>query len=167
MVKRILLIILIITFLLPKESITTKSNNIDNRKQDAMIGKIVIPKINLNRPLFDIESEENTIEKNITILKESTFPEHKNSIMIIAAHSGTGEIAYFNELDKLTEDDKIVLIIKNKKYNYIVNEIWEERKNGYININKSNKRQLILTTCSPTKTNYQLVINCIEKDVSN
>ena len=86
--------------------------------------------------------------------------------MLLAAHSGTGEIAYFNELDKLNIEDEIILIINKTKYIYKVNNIWEEKKNGYININKSNNKKLILTTCSPTNNNYQLIIECIEKDVS-
>ncbi|MBQ6323212.1 MAG: hypothetical protein IJI22_00070 [Bacilli bacterium] len=58
------------------------------------------------------------------------------------------------------------LIINRKKYTYEVKDIWEEEKNGYINLNKEGKNQLILTTCSPTRNNYQLVVNCIEKDVN-
>ena len=84
--------------------------------------------------------------------------------MIIAAHSGEGKIAYFEELDKLRINDEITLIYNNKKYTYQVNEIWEEKKNGYININRENKKQLVLTTCSPTKKDYQLVVNSIEKE---
>ena len=84
--------------------------------------------------------------------------------MIIAAHSGIGPIAYFQELNKLELNDEITLIIENKTYTYKVKDIWEEKKNGYINFNKENKKQLILTTCSPNKEGYQLVINCIEKE---
>ena len=84
--------------------------------------------------------------------------------MFIAAHSGIGKIAYFEELDELKPNDEIILNINNKTYKYIVKEYWEEKKNGYINVNKESKKQLILTTCSPNKDNYQLIINCIEKE---
>ena len=67
-------------------------------------------------------------------------------------------------LDKLEINDEIILIIENNKNTYKVKDIWEEKKNGYININKENKKQLVLTTCSPNKEGYQLVINCIEKE---
>jgi LPXTG-site transpeptidase (sortase) family protein len=136
--------------------------NINNK--ETPIGKLIIKNINLKQNLYSINSEENTIEKNVEILKESIYPDKDNSLMILAAHSGTGEIAYFEELDKLNINDEIILIYKNKKYTYIIKEIWEEKKNGYININKENKKQLILTTCSPNKYNYQLIINCIEKE---
>ena len=42
--------------------------------------------------------------------------------------------------------------------------MWEEIKNGFINVNKEPDNQLILTTCSPIHNNYQLIVNCIEKE---
>ena len=144
MLKRILLIIIVISIIILKTQI---SNNIiiKNRKTN-------------------IDSPENTIEKHVETLKESITPDKKNSIMILAAHSGTGKIAYFQELDKLEKNDIVILIYNNNKYKYFVKDIWEEKKNGYIHINREDKKQLILTTCSPTKAKYQLIINCIEKE---
>ena len=131
-----------------------------NKKEDTPIGKITINKINLNEYFYSIESTENTIEKHVSILKESDFP----NILILAAHSGIGKIAYFEKLDHLNINDEIKINYDGKVYYYIIKEIWEEKKNGYININKELEHQLILTTCSPKKKNYQLVINCIEKE---
>lgn len=139
-----------------------KVNNIDSEQ----IGSIKIKKLNLNQPLYKIDSEKNNIEENVTILRDSIMPDQKNSIVFLAAHSGTGKIAYFEELNQLTIGDIINLEYKNQKYEYKVNKIWEENKNGYIHINKENRNQLILTTCSPTKTNKQLVINSINKSTS-
>ena len=166
MLKKMLIIIFIISIIISNKKASITSNNNINIKNSDIIGEIIIPKINIDKPLFRVQSPENNIEKNITILKESIFPDKDNSIMLLAAHSGTGEIAYFNELDKLTIEDEIILIINKTRYIYKVNNIWEEKKNGYININKSNNKKLILTTCSPTNNNYQLIIECIEKDVS-
>ena len=92
------------------------------------------------------------------------MPDKNNSILFIAAHSGTGKIAYFNRLNELKKGDKVILIFHNKTITYIVKDIWEENKNGYINVKKDTKNQLVLTTCSPNKKNKQLIINCIEKD---
>ena len=86
------------------------------------------------------------------------------SIIFIAAHSGEGKIAYFNELNKLKIDDKVIIKINNKKYTYLVKEMWEEKKNGFINVNKEPENQLILTTCSPFNKNKQLIVSCIEKE---
>ena len=140
---------------IPLKIISSKEKN---------IGKLLINKIDLNEELFPIDSPNNTVNKHVTIMKESTSPDQDSSIMILAAHSGRGKIAYFKELDKLQQNDEIMLIYKNNTYLYKVKEIWEEKKTGYINFNRENKKQLILTTCSPKKDGYQLVINCIEKE---
>ena len=157
-----LLLISLISIKLSKEDIF--NSKIINKNNTDIVGKIIIKKINLQNNLYDINSILNTIEKNVTILKESIPPNKQNSLLIIAAHSGTGNIAYFQELDKLDINDDITIIYKKKKYNYIVKDIWEEKKTGYIHINREKTKQLVLTTCSPTKDNYQLIVNCIEKE---
>ena len=87
------------------------------------------------------------------------MPTEKNSIVFLAAHSGNGSIAFFKDLNKLEVGDIIELKYKNQIYHYQINNIWEERKNGYIHVNKTKLKQLILTTCSPEKENKQLIIN--------
>ena len=128
--------------------------------KEKPIGTLIINKINLKEDLYDIDSSKNNIEEHVTILQGSKFPE----LLILAAHSGQGRIAYFEELDNLKINDSIKLVYNNKEYFYYVKDIWEEKKTGYININKETNNQLILTTCSPDKKNYQLVINCIKKE---
>ena len=136
----------------------------ENNKKDNKIGKIIIKKININNDLYSINSTENDINKNITILNNSIPPYEDNSIMFVAAHSGTSNISFFKNLDKLEETDEIILIYKDKEYKYIVKNSWEEEKNGYINIQKLKEKQLILTTCSPSSENKQLIVNCILKE---
>jgi hypothetical protein len=66
------------------------------------------------------------------------------------------------DLMKLKKTDIIKLTYKDKHYIYEIKDIWEIEKTGSINIEKENNTQLILTTCSPTKENYQLIINSIQ-----
>lgn len=143
------------------DKIQIKVRKIDDKEQ---IGSIFIDKLNINKPLYNINSDKNNIEENITILKESIPPIKDNSILIIAAHSGTGPIAFFKDLDKLNINDEIIINYDNNNYKYYVKDIWEEKKNGYINVNKENKKQLVLTTCSPNNNGYQLIINCVIKE---
>lgn len=150
-----------INTILPKE--LPKFQIINQRNKDE-VGTLIINKIQLKEKIFKINSTENNVDKHVTILKESIFPEKDNSIIFLAAHSGNGSIAYFQRLDEIQLKDEIILIYNSKRYNYEVKEIWEEKKNGFININKDIKKQLILTTCSPNKEGYQLVINCTEKE---
>ena len=100
------------------------------------------------------------MDNNITILKESNYPE----IVFIAAHSGTGNKAYFNNLDLLDYNDEIILKYYNETRKYKVIDKIIQNKNGYINIKKEDNNQLILTTCYPYNDNYQLIVSCIEKE---
>jgi len=175
--KKILSILIIIISVLTCLSLIKISNNnnynntiidtfniIKSKKANNEIGSIKISSINIDEKLYKLDSEENNVDKHITLLKESIFPDNENSIVFIAAHSGTGDIAYFKDLDKLRKGDIIILEINNKSYKYIVKNSWEEKKNGYINVNKEDENQLILTTCSPNNMNKQLIVNCIEKE---
>lgn len=129
--------------------------------KDNSIGSLKINKISLNKKLYPIDSKENNIEKNITILPGSIEPYKKDSIIFIAAHSGTGKKAYFKELNKLKEKDIIILEYKNIRYTYSIKNIWETKKIGTISVPKENKNQLILTTCSMHDKNKQLIINSV------
>ena len=136
-----------------------KNEIINIQSKETPIGKLIINKINLKQDLYDTTSAENNIEKHVTILNHSEEPSINNSIMFIAAHSGSGPIAFFNDLDKLTINDQIILEYKEKRYTYIIKDIWEIKKKGTITVPKENTTQLILTTCSPNRENYQLIIN--------
>ena len=137
---------------------TEISNDIGT--EEKKIGQIIIEKINLNKELYEITSKKNNIEENVTILPGSIEPSENDSIMFIAAHSGTGNIAFFKDLDKIQLGDIIHLEYKGKKYIYSVNNIWESNKDGDIEVTKSKNKQLILTTCSPKHKNKQLIISC-------
>lgn len=142
-----------------KEPKNIKKISTESVEKTDLIGYLEIEKINLKQPLYKINSDKNNIEENVTILKESIPPNKENSIIFLAAHSGSGKIAFFNNLNKLNIKDKIKLSYKNITYQYIITDIWEEKKNGYIHVNKSEKKQLVLTTCSTENNNKQLIIN--------
>ena len=166
MVKKLFIILSILLVIGIPSSILKISNKdypkfilINNNSKDKdIIGSLVINKIDLKENLYKPNSSKNNIEEHVTIINEL------DNTLILAAHSGTGPIAYFERLDELEINDEIILIYNNKKYKYEVKEIWEEKKNGYIHINKETKKQLVLTTCSPNKANYQLIVNCTEKE---
>lgn len=138
-----------------KEEIIEEKPIIEN----TSIGNLIIEKINLNKPLYPINDKKNNIEENVTILPGSISPEKENSIIFLAAHSGPAPNSYFNDLDQLKEQDKIILNINNINYTYKVTSIWETTKDGTIEVFKEQSNQLILTTCSKKNKNKQLVIN--------
>lgn len=145
-----------------KEFYPQTKKNEDANKKDESIGTLIIEKINLYKNLYPTSSSKNNIEQNVTILEYSEEPNILNSIMFIAAHSGTGRLAYFKNLNKLQKGDIIKLNYKNNNYIYQIKDIWEIEKTGQITVEKENNTQLVLTTCSPNKDNYQLIINSIQ-----
>lgn len=134
------------------------------QEKDNSIGELRINSINLKEKLYPINDKKNNVDQNVTILKESIPPNKDNSIMFLAAHSGTGPYAYFKNLDKINKNDTIKLFYEHNEYNYVVKNIWETEKDGDIEITKEKENQLILTTCSPTNKKKQLIINCIKKE---
>ncbi len=119
---------------------------------NEIIGTLTIDKINLSNNIYSIKSSHNNVEENVTILNDD------ENLIVLAAHSGPGYIAFFNDLDKLDLSDTINLTYKNKDLIYKITNIEEQSKDGTIEINKTNTKRLILTTCSKKDKNKQLVI---------
>ena len=133
------------------------SNKVDESKE-KYLGIISIPKINLKTGFYNKNSSKNNVERSVTILNESIMPSENNSIVYLAAHSGYGYLAYFKDINKLTNEDMIYLNYKNELYSYIITEIYEMPRNGSIMVDRNiNDKYLVLTTCSNNK-NMQLVI---------
>lgn len=132
------------------------SDNFKEEKTD-IIGYIKIEKIKLINKLYDINSTENTVEKNIQILDSSSMPDIDGGNFILAAHSGFSSIAYFHNLYKLEIGDGIDIIYDNKNYKYIVDNIYVVSKTGKIPIKRDQaKTTITLTTCF--SDDQQLVI---------
>ena len=140
------------------ENKTPKINKMSSVDEDEYIALLEIPKINLMEGFYSTNSSKNNVNYNITLLNESTMPDQDGSVIYLAAHSGTGYLAYFKDLNKLSLDDFIIINYQNKKYTYSINDIYEIPKNGTITINHNiHENYLVLTTCSNNK-NQQLVI---------
>ena len=123
------------------------------------VGVLEIPKINLRKGFTSIDDKNNDVNKNIEDLKESDMPNVVGGNLIIAGHSGTGRIAYFNNINKLTNKDVINIYYNNKKYIYEVVYKYEIDKKGIMNIKKDkNKTTLTLITCSTSNEKKQIVI---------
>ena len=134
-----------------------KISNNDTAKEEYY-GILSIPKINLKTGFYNINSKNNNVNNSVTILKESIPPENDNSIVYLAAHSGVGHLAYFKNINKLTNEDMIYLNINSKSYYYTITDIYEMPRNGLITVERNiNEKYLVLTTCSNNE-NMQLVI---------
>lgn len=139
-----------------EEKIVASKMNTTNEEKEEYLGILKIPKINLEKGFYPINSKNNVVSKNVTILKESTMPSKNGSIIYLVAHSGDGYLAFFKDLNKLELDDTIMIDINNTSYHYIINDIYEVEKNGKINVSHNiHENYLVLSTCNGNK---QLVI---------
>lgn len=143
-----------------KNENTANIKNIDKvENNEDIIGTLTIKKLNLSNDIYNIDNPHNNVDENVTILNDDI------NLIVLAAHSGPGYIAFFDDLDKLKIDDTINLKYKNKEYIYKIINIEEQAKDGTIEINKTDNQRLILTTCSKKDKKKQLVITSIlEKD---
>ena len=143
--------------------ITETDINIDNKDvtdkpQVNYLAFLEIPKINLNQGILPKTSYYNNVNYHIQILDISDLPDVINGNMVLAAHSGSSNIAYFKNLYKLTKDDKAYIVYNNKKYSYQVVNIYNQVKKGSLNIYRDiNKTTLTLITCTKDDKNSQTV----------
>ena len=137
---------------------TQKVKEVKKQNKINYIAILKIPKIDLERGLVNPKSYLNDVKYNLEIVEGSSMPDIKNSNLIIASHSGTARISYFRNLNKLSINDEILLIYKNKTYKYKVSNKYEIEKTGTAKIiRNNNKTTITLITCK-YKTNKQIVV---------
>lgn len=152
----------------PKEEVAPKEE-VEAPKEEVKpyyIGTLSIPKINFERGFLDKNHPDNTIDKNIELLKSSDYPDQDKHTVTIAGHSGVGYLAFFNDLNKLEKGDELFLTYKNKKYIYSIDKIYLEERRGKIGILKDyNRSSLNLLTCTLHDKKHQTVYIAYLKDV--
>ena len=140
----------------------TTSDEVEKEKKTKVkydyIAVLKIPKINLEKGLVEKSSKYNNINYGVQILKESDSPDVINGNVILAAHSGTANISYFRNLDKLDLGDDAIIYYQSNTYNYKVVKKYDADKTGKINIKRDrNTSTLTLITCRHN-TDKQIVI---------
>ena len=122
------------------------------------IAVLKIPKINLEKGLVARDSKYNNINYGVEILKESDSPDVINGNVILAAHSGTANISYFRNLDKINVGDEAIIYYQGKTYNYTFVKIYDVEKTGKAKIDRDNTTStLTLVTCRHN-TNKQIIL---------
>ncbi|MBR1385990.1 MAG: sortase [Bacilli bacterium] len=136
-----------------------------SNKEDNYIMILEIPKINLKRGILAKDAKDNNIQKNVTILKESDYPDKENGNVYIASHNGTAKISYFRELHKLDINDIAIIYYKGIKYTYKVDKIYDVLKDGDVEVERDkDKTTLTLITCKKnTKDRHLVIILYLEK----
>ena len=153
-----------------QEEISTNQDEIveqENREEQVKVEEKVerepylavlkIDKIKLEKGIYNLNSKNNNVNKNIQLLKESDMPDKENGNVIIAGHSGNSYIAYFKNLVKLNNGDEAKIFYNGKTYIYNLTNSYEVEKTGKVALSKNkNKQTLTLITCK-TNTNKQVV----------
>lgn len=125
------------------------------------IGRLIIPKINLNRGFVAYGTSGNNVDQNIAIMGGSQYPNEDDSNFILAAHNGSGWNAFFTNIDKLVIGDKAYVNYDGKQYAYKLVKTYSDPKGDkQVTIYKNyEKKQLTLITCKrPDYKKYYLVL---------
>lgn len=113
------------------------------------VGTLEIPKIKLRKGFLDINSPYNNVNRNVTVIKTSTYPDVEKGNFILAAHTGSSSISFFTKLHDLSLGDLAYIFYKNKKYTYELVDIYTQPKVGTVSIYRDEeKTTLTLITCT-------------------
>lgn len=116
--------------------------------KENIFANIRIPKIDLNRNLYSVNSKNNNVNKNIEILKDSDMPDKINGNFILAAHNGFSSIAFFHDLHKLDLGDEVFINYGKNDYKYVVSDMYDVPKTGKVSIKRDKNRSTItMITC--------------------
>lgn len=130
---------------------------VENIEKETYLAVLRVDKIKLEKGIYNINSKNNNVSKNIQLLKESDMPDKENGNVIIAGHSGNSYMAYFKNLVKLNNGDEAKIFYNGKTYIYNLKKTYEVDKTGKVALSKNKDRQtLTLITCKHN-TNKQIV----------
>lgn len=118
------------------------------KRKSEYVAILEIPNIKFKRGLYNKESSNNIIDKNIVFLNSSDMPSEINSRVVIVGHSGDDSNSYFKNLYKLKRTNLMHLYYENYKYTYKISDIYEVKKTGTIALeSKKDISTLVLVTC--------------------
>lgn len=138
------------------EQFVTEINS-PTENQSEIFGTLEIPALQLKKEIYQMSHPNNTVRVGIQLIKEDISQKKEDHFIVLAAHSGNGPHAYFNELEKLKIDDIISFYYQNQdlEYQYFQKELVD--KTGVIDLNNLKFSFLVLITCSKEYSDKQEV----------
>ena len=128
-------------------------------KNDNVIGKLIIPKINLEAPIKEGTSQK-VLRFAIGHFEESSFFDGN---VALAAHNRGNITNYFADVNKLTFDDEIIYKTRMGERRYRVCEIKVIEETDWSVISNSDDNMITLITCINNKPEYRLCVQGIKK----
>ncbi len=136
----------------------TETSNTQNNNSIAYTAVLEIPKINLKRGVVDSTKNFKSINYAISVDNSSQYPNKKGNF-ILYSHSGNSNIAFFNKLYKLDNNDDIYVYYNGTKYHYNIINKYDIEKTGKAKvINSNDDKYITLITCNQNRNGYQIVI---------
>ena len=133
----------------------------ETKYNDIYYGYLIIPSIDMKLGFYNYDNELNNVNKNIELINTGI-----KDTYLLAGHSGTGKVSFFNDLRYIKKGDIIILKIKGNTEEYIVKNIRNDIKNGKLRIRKESG-WLYLTTCKQNPKGYQMTIEAFIKNDDN
>ncbi len=131
------------------------------KSNEDVYGTLIISSINLKEKIYAKNSLYNELKYGLYLHPISTDLKSEFSNIIIASHSGNADISYFKNLDKLKINDEIKIISKKKTFLFRIINIYEDKKDGNVKINRYNTKTLSLVTCKKNTTDLHLIISAV------
>lgn len=145
------------------EEINTSGSSTEEKPQivvnyDKYLGVLTIPKIGLKRGFYGLDSNLNSIDHNVTMVKGSAMPDVSNSNLILMAHSGNTYLGFFAYLYQLQVGNDAYITYNRREYHYKLVNIYDVPKDGRVKIIRNyNKTTLTLITCTKDDLSSQTV----------
>lgn len=142
-------------------------NEVSVDDASSFISVLEIPKINLKKGLYDVNSPLNDVDKNVEINKKSDMPDILNGNFILEAHSGLSFVSYFKNLEKLTKGDLIKVYYDNVVYLYEIDHFYDIPKTGTAALKRDYSRTAItLITCKKDDSKQIVYIGYLKEKSS-
>lgn len=133
-------------------------NNNQETNYESYAGILEIPKIGFYKGFYSKDSSLNNVKYNIKILDVSNYPDEDKGNVIIIGHSGNYSNSYFANLYKLVVGDTASIYYNNHKYNYKIDNIYTDQKDGTVTIYRDEtKNTLTLITCTKDDETKQTI----------
>ncbi|AEV94468.1 sortase [Pediococcus claussenii ATCC BAA-344] len=132
-----------------------------NSSNHNLAGKIMIPKININLPLFD-DTSANSLSNGAGILPDTSAPgDGIGTLSIIAGHRGYYGAFMFQKINQLESGDRFTINYRGGTYNYRVNgQRIVKPTDPNIGEIKPDKEVVTLLTCHPLNSSkYRLLVS--------
>lgn len=141
-----------------EEEETSSDTSEEQTNYEPYLGTLEISKIGLYRGFYSKESTLNNVKFNLKILEVSNYPDEKNGNVIIIGHSGNYSNSYFADLYQLEVGDTASIYYNNNKYNYKIENIYTDKKDGTVTIYRDKtKNTLTLITCTKDDETKQTI----------